>query len=285
MIISNRAAVILVGNLSLSIPVTIWGDFKTGLIVLFGTTLVSLAVSLAWELDRSFKAQQARLEAQLAMVKSELGSKIASPLVSTYSQVIEEGCPLFQLAAVTSYQRTLSFLTTLKEGEIEIDQHAEVFHYLGFLFRECPVIRKIKAISTGEFDEWKEEESWWPKQYFGLHEAAINRGVEIERIFVVSSRQQAKAVDVVFQRNNDYHIRVKVAIQSKISPADLQVANCLLFYDEHDEPRYALVAYRDNHGNFQRAVIHGNPESVRRITEMYNRIDGIARPWGALIAA
>jgi len=281
MIILNRATLIFVGSLGLSILASIFGDIKTGLIVLFGTTLISLA----WGLERRLKLRQTRLEAQLATVKSEVASKIGLPLVSAYFQVIEEGCPLFKFAAGNAYERTLSFMTALTNGELEVYQDNEVIHYLEFLFRDFPAIRKIRAISSGEFDEWKEDESWWCRRYLELHEAATNRGAEIERIFVVNSRQQEKAVDGVFQKNLEYKVRVKVALQSKISPMDLQAANCLLFYDEHNESRYALVAYHDNHGHFQRAVIHGNRESVRRITEMYSRIDGVARPYGVRIAA
>jgi hypothetical protein len=276
-----KTVLIYGGVVVLTVAVTVFGSRQNGLVVFFGTTLLAQM----WASDRRSKVRHRILEEQLATAKAEFVTKVGLPLLTNYYQLVEEGCPLFKLAAGDAYERTLSHLGNLAKGELVTNQLDEVFHYLEFLFRDSHMIRKIRAISSGEFDEWKEHESWWSRHYLDLHEAAFSRGAEIERIFVVASKQQEKSVQDVFRRNVQHHVQVKIALQSRISPADWQAANCLLFDDEHNEPRYALVAYHDPQGNFQRAVIYGDRHNVRSIADMYNRIEGIARPFGVQIAA
>lgn len=267
-------------GVALSVVVTVFGSPTTGLIVFFGTSLFAQILAS----ERRAKRRHEVLEGQLATAKAEFASKVG--LADYYHFVEGGGCPLFKLAAGEAYQKTQSDLANLKKGELILHSLDDAFHYVEFLFRDFPAITKIKAISSGEFDEWKEHESWWCKRYLDIHKAAFDRGAEIERIFVVKSKQQERSVRDVFQRNIDYNVQVKIALDSRIRPGDRQASNCLLFYDIHNEPLYALVAHHDQEGNFQRAVIYGaNNQNVRLTADMYNRIEGVARLFGVQMAA
>lgn len=277
--LSNRT--IFLGIVGLTVLSGIVLSPAGALIVFFGTSILLLFR----DIKQHVRSRHKHLEEELATIKRELASKSGLPLVGKYMQLTEDACPLFQRAAHDVYEKAMTELNSLANFELVVYQQTDVFRHLEFLFRDLTTVKTIRAASWGEFDEWSETESWWGKKYLELHHAAHKRGVKIERIFIVNSKQQERAAAGIFKKNLDHYVTVKVALQSRISAADFQAANCLLFYAEQVDPVYALVASHDAQGHFQRAIIYGDPSHIRAITEMYDRIDGIARRYPVLVAA
>jgi hypothetical protein len=220
-----------------------------------------------------------QLEIELIKTKSTLAVSMGLPLVTQFLQLQNNDCPLFKRAADEIYQEALSRFDLLHRHEIRTTKLEEVYHWLEFLFRDFVPLKYVRAISSGEFNEWRATDSWWIKHYLGLHQIAHRREVSIERIFIVKGKHLVKTYDDIFQRNAKYNVYVKIALQAGITHADQQVGNCMLFFNESKEPVYALVAYHSNHGNAEEFIMYSDPQKIKLIAETYARISSVARPY------
>jgi len=145
-------------------------------------------------------------------------------------QLRSEPCELFSRAAEQKYIETLGFLKDASSGKLEIHSKKGVHDTLSFILRELQGVKKIAVTSQGELDEWAEPESWWMKQYVTDHQAAIARGITIERIFILSSQEELLSSKRAFDTNQDAGVTVKAAFDRKIEQEDLMDGgNCMLF--------------------------------------------------------
>lgn len=233
-------------------------------------------INLTLDLRNHLVRRLIRVESELDTIKTELATKAGLPFVGKYLQLHEGSCPLFKRAAAKVYQNAIIDLDRLAQYQLHIDQQEEVFYWLEILFCQIPSIMEIKALSFGEFKEWQMCDTWWMKNYLRIHESARSRGAQIERIFIVRSNNHMKGVEDAFRNNVKHHVKVKLAMQGRIKSLDMQNSNCLLFYNERKEPLYALVAQHNQRGEFENAVIYGDPQRVRLVANSYHRIDSIS---------
>lgn len=243
--------------------------------------LIVTNINVLLELRNELEERLHTLDVELATIKHELATKAGLPLISKYVELQERNCPLFRRAALEVYKNALADLDALAEYKISVPTLEEVFYWLEILFCQIPIIKSIRAISFGEFKEWQECNTWWMQNYLRLHRVALQRGADIERVFIVKSHHYATLVQDVFRNNIKHHINVRVGLHARIQQADMQNSNCLLFFDEQHEPLYALVAKHDHKGDFESAVIYGDPDAVKRIAASYYRIKGISEPYRA----
>lgn len=241
------------------------------------STNISLLLDFRGELDERFK----NLENELVALKTELALKAGLPFVSKYLQLQESTCPLFKHASAKVYQSALTELELLGQYQLNVGRLEDVYYWLEILFCHIPFIKEIKATSAGEFKEWQSSDTWWANNYLHIHKVALERGVQIERIFIVRTNYHAQAVESVLRSNAKHGVIVKLAIQGRIQREN-QNTNCLLFYNEQKEPVYALVAHHNKRGDFENAVIYGAPHKVKLVADIYHRIDSISEPYSVI---
>lgn len=223
----------------------------------------------------------ASLAAELNTINGELATKAGLPFVGKYLALNESGCPVFIHAASRVYMEAMAKIDLLATGQIHISTDDEVLDWLEFLF-QLRDIKFIKAISSGEFKEWERPDSRFMQHYLSLHRTAQESGVSIERIFVVKSDNHARLWNNVFKFNLKHSILVRLAQEEHIRDNDRSITNCLVFYDQRLEPKYALVARHNQKEQFESAVIFGAPEKVRAIADGYHRIEGISEIYRAI---
>jgi MFS superfamily sulfate permease-like transporter len=238
--------------------------------------LIVTSIDFIIELKSELTEKLAAIDAELLRIDTRLATKPDLPLEGKYLQLQERNCPLFRRAASRIYKNAIAELETLSGYQIFVTNLEEVFYWLEILFCQILIIKSIKAISFGEFKEWQDLDDWWMQNYLRLHRIAHERGAEIERIFIVKSHHFAVTVQDVFKSNVKHHVNVKIGLQGSIQRADMQNSNCLLFFNEEKEPVYALVAKHNHKGDFESAIIHGDPETVRLIAASYHRISSIS---------
>lgn len=219
-----------------------------------------------------------RLAIEVSRIQGEFAEQAGLSIVTQYLQLRDHDCPLFTKEAEEIYQETVDKFAMLQRHELRTDNHEQVYHWLEFLFRDFDSLKRIRAISSGEFNEWRAVDSWWIRHYLRLHQIAHARGVQIERIFILKAKNQVRTYEDVFRRNIDYNVDVKIALRDRIGPADFKVGNCMLFYTERKEPIYALVAHHNHHGDLEGVVIYRDTQAIKHIAEAYERIASIAKP-------
>jgi hypothetical protein len=260
---------------------------------IFLTSTTSIAIGLGLTIlgifiDMKFHQimNQVKIENELASLKNEvigmkreLASASGFPLVNKYLELQEGPCPFFKQAARETYQNAVKRFEHLSRYQLHAANLDEVYHWLEILFQDVTIIKEIKAISTGEFSEWRDTNSWWSGHYLNLHNIAHARGVKLDRIFIVSKYQEKSGEDV-FQTNINYHVSVKIASHNNIEPQDVHhYGNCILFYNEQSEPIYALVAHHSSDGHCENVIIYGDPQEIRPIFEAYKRIERVSNPY------
>lgn len=250
----------------------------TGLL-LSGIGLLAANLNYLTEVRNDVDQRLTSLEIELVTIKNALAREPPFPFDVKYLQLQVRNCPLFKRAALRLYRKATAELDTLAEYQLFVSDLEEVFHWLEILFCEIPMIKSIKAISCGEFEEWQESGNWWMQNYLRLHKIAHERGAEIDRIFIVKSHEHAAEVEKVFKSNLKYHIKVKIGLEAMIQRTDMQCSNCILFFNEQQEAVYALVAEHNHEGDFRSAVIYGDPEAVKGVVASYSRINRVSEPY------
>lgn len=271
-----------VGMLGVSIMAGILLSPMAGIVVASGTTVAGLfwsILSLVYDTRAELQAGLEQLAIEIEKTKDKFAISAGLPFVARYLELQGDNCPLFKRAADEIYHGALSGFDLLHRHELRTTKLEEVYHWLEFLFRDFAPLREIKAISSGEFNEWRATDSWWIKHYLQLHQIAAERDVKVERIFILKGKHQEKTYEDIFQRNAKYQVHVRLALRDRISSADHQLGNCMLFYAEAKEPVYALVAHHNSHGGAEEIIIYRDPQRVRQIAETYSRIASAARPY------
>lgn len=228
----------------------------------FKSPWIGAGTALGWAIF------QVVIDIRLSIVGPEKDS-----LISHYMQLRSEPCELFSRAAEQKYIETLGFLKDASAGKLEIHSKKGVHDALSFILRELQGLKKITVTSQGELEEWAEPESWWMKQYVADHEAAIARGIVIERIFIVSSEEELTSAKRAFDTNQDVGVAVKAAFERKIEQEDLMDGgNCMLFWAEKDRAIYALRALHNHDGEFIKAEIFRDGSRLQQFVGIYARI-------------
>lgn len=286
------------GVLGVSVLASIFLSPTAGVMVACGTTIAGLFWNILsqnhdilsqnhdilrqiHDLRVELHTEVEKLAIEITKTKDEFAVSAGLPLVSQYLELQADNCPLFKQAADEIYQQAVSGFELLHRNELRTTRLEEVYHWLEFLFRDFGPLKKIKAVSSGEFNEWRATDSWWIKHYMQLHLIAHEREVQIERIFILKGKYQIKTFEDIFQRNQRHQVQVKLAIHDRISSTDHQMGNCMLFYTESKEPVYALVAHHDNHGQAEEIIIYRDPQKIRRIAEAHARISSVAKLYSA----
>lgn len=261
------------GGLVISVLAAIFLSTTAGIIVAFALTIAYIFYDIRVEI----RAGREQLEREIIKMRDEFAVKLG-PL-SRLIQIRDNNCPLFSQAAEEIYQEALNRIELLERRELRTTNLEEVYHWLEFLFCHFADLKVIKAVSSGEFDEWRATDSWWIEQYLRLHQVAHTREIKIERIFILKTKRLVKTYEDIFQMNAKHHVQVKLAAHSHISHADHQLGNCMLFYTDNKEPIYALVAYHNNHGSAEEVVIYSEPQKIKPIAEAYARISRVAESY------
>jgi hypothetical protein len=267
----------------------VWSTIAAGGTVLSGiflspaigvlTGLLLSTIGLVLEVKTESSQRLTAVETQLVTIQTTLAREPPFPFDLKYLQLQERNCPLFKHATLLAYKKATADLDALAQYELFINDLEGVFYWLEQLFCEISIIKSIKAISCGEFDEWQQSDNWWMHNYLRLHKTAIDRGAEIERIFIVKSHDDAATVDRVLKSNVKNRISVRVGLQGSIQRHDMQCSNCILFFNDQHEALYALVAQHNYQGDFENAVIYGDPEKVKGVLASYLRIKSISEPY------
>jgi hypothetical protein len=276
------------GVLSISILAGISLSPMAGILIACATTNAGLfwsILSLIYDTRADFQAGLERLALEIAKTQDEFAARAGLPLLTQYMELQDDDCPLFKQAADEVYQDAKNRLTKLHQHELHTDNLEQAYRWLEFLFRDFGPLREVKAISSGEFNEWRATDSWWIKRYLRLHQLAHERGIRIERIFIIKAKHQLKTYEDIFQRNVEYHVKVKLALHGRVGSADHKIGNCILFYTERKEPVYALVAQHDKHGELEHIIVYRDPQKIKHIVESYERIDSVAKSYSTVTAA
>jgi hypothetical protein len=236
-----------------------------------------MAVGLAWAILGLV------VDIRLSMVVPETDS-----LIQHYARLRSEPCELFSRAAEEKYAETLNFLKGATAGRIEVHSKRGVHDVLSFVLKDLQGLKRIRVTSRGELGEWGEPESWWMKKYVEDHEAAVGRGVAVERIFIISSENDLASGKKAFQINAQLGVKVKAAFERNIEQEDLLDAdNCLLFEQEKNQIIYALRASHNKEGEFVKAEIFRDKAQLAQFNQTYARIAKVSFdvPGDAAVAA
>lgn len=243
-----------------------FGTLGLGLSIFVGVYFKSpwpgLAVGLGWAILLT------TIDIRLAMVRPQTDS-----LIQHYAKLRSEPCELFSRAAEQKYAETLNFLKDATAGRIEIHSKKGVHDILSFVLKDLQGLKRVRVTSRGELEEWGEPESWWMKKYVDDHEAAIGRGVAVERIFIVSSEADLASGKKAFQFNSELGVKVRVAFEKYIEQEDLLDAdNCMLFEQDKGRIIYALRASHDKQGEFVKAEIFRDMAQLQHFSDIYARM-------------
>ena len=209
-----------------------------------------------------------RLESQASLEQS---------LLFSYTRLLYSKCELFREAAHSKLREMNAYFEDLVGGQIVLDSLPEVYGYLEILFTQLKAVRMIFATSFGEFDEWRDLDSWWARQYVELHRQASRRGVKIQRIFILRADQDAAGVSDVFRANIQVKVGVKHVFKRGVTIEDFKsAANCIIFSGKNGDPLYAIQAVHDQDGKFSKAVIYNDSEHVEALVAACHRIESVA---------
>ena len=235
-------------------------------------TIVGMVIVACVFLFRFFSSKSVRHQG----VPSQDAQNGGFPVVNAYSNLQDDPCPLFKKAAEDKYNEANAFFLDLLHDRIEIYSMEKVAEILEFLFCEVTEIKKIYAVSHGEFDEWRDT-GWWMRNYLRIHDLAVERGVEIKRIFILETEKQIKSEEDIFDKNKQQGVEILTALKQRISVQDLHEAgNCLIFCKSSNEPIYSLQAKHSGDGGLEKITIFRDYQHITQLVEAFKRIEANA---------
>jgi hypothetical protein len=191
-----------------------------------------------------------------------------------YTRLRESPCELFRRAAVSRLQDTNAYFEALSGGRLAVRTQDEVFDFLKLLFCEISHVREIRMTSYGEIDEWRD---WWGRKYLEIHKIANQRGVRMERLFILKSDEEAKLAADIMHMNVAEGVAVKYTLRSKISSGDFNNANnCMLFFNRDGGLIYSLQAVHDGEGRFLSAMIYNDISHIKPLADSYGHIEAMS---------
>jgi hypothetical protein len=199
------------------------------------------------------------------------------PLLGSYKRLKASNCELVKKLAEEKYNEVNRYFGELEQGRVTVVNDNDGFELTRFLYCDAPDITEIHATSFGELEEWEETKSWWAKNYIDIQKTAIGRGKRLYRTFILEGDEQSdEAKANVLKRQADLKIVIRTAQRHQISAQDFKEANnCVIFFDRDGVPRYCSQAVHEG-GEFSRAMIHSDRDSMRPIVDAYKRINAVA---------